>query len=207
MPHFTIRSAWWSTPVLVIATAFAFGAAGAGATSMRSAAAEPTTGLVVTVNKVATIVPDTPVTYRATVTNKGGQDVTNVKVTINVSKPFLITEAKGSKLRRAAIAQWQATVPAHRTVVFAVGGTFHGIPSATKVVTATGCVFVAGHVGPLVCDSAVNNVASAAAPASVWSVATLVWSVLSAALSLSALVILALVAFRRRRRLVAGNDS
>jgi hypothetical protein len=206
MPHLTIRC---RTLILGAVTTLAVvmaGATGADATVIRPAA-EPQSGLVLTLdNGAAKISSGTSVTYRATLTNRGHRDLTNLRVTINVSGPFSITEAVGGKVRRSTVAQWVAAVPAGRVVHFALRGTFDAIPPATKAVTATGCVFVLGHTGPLVCNSALSGVVDAPG-SSGWTVADLVWTVSSAVLSLAVVVILLLAVLRRGRRTAAGTDS
>jgi hypothetical protein len=116
----------------------------------------------------------------------------------------VITEASGGKVTRSAVVQWPATVPAGRAVVFAVRGTFHAIPTRTRAITATGCVFVVGRAGPLACDSALAGIVRAAG---VSTVATVVWAVASACLSLAVVAIVVLAVLRRGRRAAAGTDS
>lgn len=206
MPHLTIRCRALVLGAVTTLAVVMAGATGADATVIRPAA-EPSSGLVLTLDSGAPkISSGTSVTYRATLTNRGHHDLTNLRVTINVSGPFLITEAVGSKVRRSAIAQWAATVPVGRVVVFALRGTFHAIPPATRAVTATGCAFVLGHTGPLVCNSALSGVVNPPR-SSGWTVATFVWLVSSAGLSLMVVVILLLAVLRRGRREAAGTDS
>jgi hypothetical protein len=210
MPHFPIRATLFRTFVLGAAGALALGTVGAtGAAAITSRpVAEPSNGLVVTLDGGATrIAAGAPVTYRATVTNRGHEDLTDLKVTINVSGPFVITEAKGGKVTRSAVAQWPATVPAGRAVVFALRGTFRAIPIMTRAITATGCVFVIGRAGPLVCDSALAGIVRASGATGVSTVATVVWAVGSACLSLVVVAIVVLAVFRRGRRAAAGTDS
>jgi hypothetical protein len=206
MPHLTIRCRALVLGAITTLAVVMAGATGADATVLRPAA-EPPSGLVLTLDNGATkISSGTSVTYRATITNRGHQDLTNLRVTINVSGPFLITEAVGSMARRSAIAQWVATVPVGRVVAFALRGTFHAIPPTTKAVTATGCVFVVGHTGPLVCNSALSGVVNAPGPSG-RTIAALVWAMASAGLSLMVVVILLLAVLRRGRREAAGTDS
>jgi hypothetical protein len=203
MPYFAIRATGLRALVLGVAASLAVvtaGAGGADATVIRPAA-EPASGLVVTLDGgAAKITAGTPVTYRATITNRGRQDRTNLMVTIDVSGPFVITEAEGGKVRRPAVAQWGATVPAGRVMAFAVSGTFRAIPAATRAVTATGCIFIVDRVDPLVCNSALNGIVRTSGSTSVWTVATGLSAVLSAGLSLVVVVILLLAVFRRGRR-------
>jgi hypothetical protein len=214
MPHFALRVALRRVLLLgVVALAVVAigatnaGATNAGATTVRSAV-EPPSGLVLRIdNGAAMIGSGSTITYRARVTNRERQDLANLKVTIDVSGPFVITEADGSRAKRSTIAQWQVTVPAGRTSEFAVKGRFRSIPTATKAVTATGCVFVAGRVGPLMCDSTVSGVARASESVKTWSAVTVLWVVLSAALSVAVVLILLLAAFRRRRRDMADDTD
>jgi hypothetical protein len=58
-----------------------------------------------------------------------------------------------------------------------------------------------------VCDSALNGIARASGSTSVWTVASGLWAVLSAGLSLVVVAILLAAVFRRGRRQAGGTDS
>lgn len=199
MSRFPFRATLFRAFVLGAAAALSLGTGAAA--SMSQPVAGPPTGLAVTLGGATRVVSGAQTTYRATVTNRGHQDLANLNVTINVSGPFVITEAKGGQVTRSSAAQW----PAGRAVVFALRGTFHAIPATTRTITATGCVFGISHAGPPACESAPAGIVRASGTTDVSTIATVVWAAASACLSLAVVAVVVLAIFRRGRR--ADTDS
>jgi hypothetical protein len=135
--------------------------------------------------------------YRVVVTNRGRQDLSDIRVTVNFDSWFRITQAEGSRTVRPTIAVWRTVLPKGKDTVFTARGVFARIPSTVKVTHATACAFAPDQVGPLVCNSDLDDVTTAS-PTNWTSGFSATWSILFL-LGIVAFGVLLMLRHRRMR--------